>query len=195
MIALELVNNFVDYCTQFISEGGLIFGFILILLESFIPVLPLGIFVALNVNAFGSIIGITLSWIATCLGCFLSYLIFSYISERILNKILPKKTLNKVEKAIKKFQKISFSNLVLVIALPFTPAFLINIISGITRISKRKFLFSILIGKVFMIIFWGYVSKSLIESITDINTIIMVSLMLVVAYLISKIVSKKVNLD
>ena len=46
-----------------------------------------------------------------------------------------------------------------------------------------------------MIIFWGYVSKSLIESITDINTIIMVSLMLVVAYLISKIVSKKVNLD
>lgn len=195
MIALELVNTFVDYCTQFISEGGLIFGFILILLESFIPVLPLGIFVALNVNAFGSIIGITLSWIATCLGCFLSYLIFSYISERILNKILPKKTLNKVEKAIKKFQKISFSNLVLVIALPFTPAFLINIISGITRISKRKFLFSILIGKVFMIIFWGYVSKSLIESITDINTIIMVSLMLVVAYLISKIVSKKVNLD
>lgn len=192
---MELVNNFVDYCTQFISEGGLIFGFILILLESFIPVLPLGIFVALNVNAFGSIIGITLSWIATCLGCFLSYLIFSYISERILNKILPKKTLNKVEKAIKKFQKISFSNLVLVIALPFTPAFLINIISGITRISKRKFLFSILIGKVFMIIFWGYVSKSLIESITDINTIIMVSLMLVVAYLISKIVSKKVNLD
>ena len=192
---MELVNTFVDYCTQFISEGGLIFGFILILLESFIPVLPLGIFVALNVNAFGSIIGITLSWIATCLGCFLSYLIFSYISERILNKILPKKTLNKVEKAIKKFQKISFSNLVLVIALPFTPAFLINIISGITRISKRKFLFSILIGKVFMIIFWGYVSKSLIESITDINTIIMVSLMLVVAYLISKIVSKKVNLD
>ena len=91
MIALELVNTFVDYCTQFISEGGLIFGFILILLESFIPVLPLGIFVALNVNAFGSIIGITLSWIATCLGCFLSYLILSYISERILNKILPKK--------------------------------------------------------------------------------------------------------
>ena len=192
---MKLVYTFVDFCTQFISEGGLVFGFILILLESFIPVLPLGVFVALNVNAFGSIIGISLSWVATCVGCFLSYLIFSYLSDKILHKVLPKKTQNKIEKAIKKFQKISFSNLVLVIALPFTPAFLINIICGIVKISKRKFLFSILIGKVFMIIFWGYVSKSLIESMTDINTIIIISLMLVIAYLISKIVSKKVDLD
>ena len=46
-----------------------------------------------------------------------------------------------------------------------------------------------------MIIFWGYVSKSFIESMTDINTIIIISCMLVVAYVISKIVSKKVNLD
>ena len=57
------------------------------------------------------------------------------------------------------------------------------------------FLFAIFIGKVFMITFWGYVSKSLIESITDINTIIIVSLMLVMAYIVSKIVSKRVDLD
>ena len=94
-----------------------------------------------------------------------------------------------------KFQKISFSSLVLVISLPFTPAFLVNIICGIARVSKRKFLFSIFIGKVFMILFWGYVSKSLIESMTDINTIIIVSLMLIVAYVISKFVSKKVDLE
>ena len=46
-----------------------------------------------------------------------------------------------------------------------------------------------------MITFWGYVSKSLIESITDINTIIIVSLMLVVAYMVSKVVGKKVDLE
>ena len=46
-----------------------------------------------------------------------------------------------------------------------------------------------------MILFWGYVSKSLIESMTDINTIIIVSLMLIVAYVISKFVSKKVDLE
>jgi uncharacterized membrane protein YdjX (TVP38/TMEM64 family) len=61
--------------------------------------------------------------------------------------------------------------------------------------SRRKFLAAIIIGKIFMLIFWGYVSKSFIESMTDINTIIIISLMLIVAYVISKIVSKKVDLD
>ena len=192
---LETVNSFVDFCTQFISDGGFLFGFTLVFLESFLPVLPLGVFVALNVNAFGGFFGIILSWTATCLGCFLSYLLFSFLSEKFLQKLLSPKTLEKVDKAIHKFQEISFSNLVLVVALPFTPAFLINIICGIARVSRRKFLFSIFIGKVFMIAFWGYVSKSLIESITDINTIIIVSLMLVAAYLVSKIVGRKVNLD
>ena len=117
------------------------------------------------------------------------------MSEKLLQKVLSPKTLKKVDKAIYKFQGISFSNLVLVVALPFTPAFLINIICGIARVSRRKFLFAIFIGKVFMITFWGYVSKSLIESITDINTIIIVSLMLVVAYMVSKVVGKKVDLE
>ena len=194
-MTLQVVKSFVDFCTQFISDGGFLFGFTLVFLESFLPVLPLGVFVALNVNAFGGFFGIILSWTATCLGCFLSYLLFSFLSEKFLQKLLSPKTLEKVDKAIHKFQEISFSNLVLVVALPFTPAFLINIICGIARVRRRKFLFSIFIGKVFMIVFWGYVSKSLIESITDINTIIIVSLMLVAAYLVSKIVGRKVNLD
>jgi len=192
---LEFVNTFVDFCTKFISDGGLLFGFILVLLESFIPVLPLGVFVALNVNAFGGVLGLSLSWIATCLGCFISYMIFSFLSEKFLDKILPKKTLKQVSKALDKFNDISFSNLVLVISLPFTPAFLVNIICGIARVKKRKFLFAIFIGKIFMITFWGYIGKSLLESVTDINTIIVVSLMLLVAYFVSKVVSKKVDLE
>lgn len=192
---MQFVNTFVDFCTKFISDGGLLFGFILVLLESFIPVLPLGVFVALNVNAFGGVLGLSLSFLATCLGCFISYMIFSFLSEKFLDKILPKKTLKQVSKALDKFNDISFSNLVLVISLPFTPAFLINIICGIARVKKRKFLFAIFIGKIFMITFWGYIGKSLLESVTDINTVIVVSLMLLVAYFVSKVVSKKVDLE
>lgn len=192
---MEFINTFVDFCTRFISDGGLLFGFILVLLESFIPVLPLGVFVALNVNAFGGVLGLSLSFLATCLGCFISYMIFSFLSEKFLDKFLPKKTLKQVSKALDKFNDISFSNLVLVISLPFTPAFLVNIICGIARVKKRKFLFAIFIGKIFMITFWGYIGKSLLESVTDINTIIVVSLMLLVAYFVSKVVSKKVDLE
>ncbi len=192
---MEYVELFVDFCTRFISDGGLLFGFFLILLESFLPVLPLGVFVALNVNAFGGFLGLFISWLATCLGCFLSYIFFYFLSDKFLHRILSSKTVKKVDKAINKFQHISFSNLVLIIALPFTPAFLINIVCGIARVSRKKFVIAILTGKIFMLVFWGYVGKSLIESMTDINSIIIVSLLLVVAYFVSKIVSKKANLE
>lgn len=192
---MEAIQSFVDFCTNFISQGGLFFGFLLVFLESFLPVLPLGVFVALNVNAFGGIIGLLVSWIATCLGCFVSYIIFSFLSENVLHRLLSKKSIHQIEKATKTFRNISFSNLVLIIALPFTPAFLVNIICGISGVSRRKFLFSIFIGKIFMLIFWGYVGKSFIESMTDINAIIIVALLLVIAYVVSKVVSRKVNLD
>lgn len=192
---MNLVNEFVDFSTNFISSGGIFYGFLLVLLESAIPALPLGVFVALNVNAFGIIIGTFISWIATCLGCFLSYSLFFYLSNKFIYKFFNDRKKKKIDKAMKKIKKISFSNLVLLIALPFTPAFLINIVCGIAATSRKKFVSAILLGKIFMIIFWGYVGKSLIESITDISTIITISIMLLIAYFLSKIVSKKMNIE
>lgn len=192
---VEIINFFVDFATSFISSGGFLFGFLLILLESIIPALPLGVFVTLNVNAFGMVFGVLISWLATCVGCFLSYLLFCYLSNNFIYKFMSKKMKNRVSRGMKKFKKIPFSNLVVIIALPFTPAFLINILAGMAGISKKKFVLSLMIGKVFMLLFWAYVGKSLIESVTDISTIFIISLMLVIAYLLSKIVSKKTNIE
>ena len=83
---MELINAFVDFSTKFISSGGVLYGFLLVLLESAIPALPLGVFVALNVNAFGMFMGIFISWVATCLGCFLSYSLFYYLSNKYIYK-------------------------------------------------------------------------------------------------------------
>ena len=103
--------------------------------------------------------------------------------------------MKKVDKAIDKFKNISLSNLTVIITLPFTPAFLINILSGVSGMSRKKFLVAILIGKVFMISFWGYIGKSLVESMTDITTIIIMSIMIIIAYVLSKAVGKKANID
>ncbi|MBQ2639922.1 MAG: TVP38/TMEM64 family protein [Bacilli bacterium] len=192
---MNIINSFIEFSTSFISSGGIIFGFLLILVESFIPILPLGIFVALNTNAFGPVLGITISWLATCLGCFLSYLLFYSLSNKFLYSLFTDKFRKRIKRAVKRIKKISLPGLVLIIALPFTPAFLINIICGIATISRKKFIAAILIGKIFMIIFWGYVGKSIIESITDIKTMLIIGLMLLVSYVISKIVSKKMDIE
>ena len=101
----------------------------------------------------------------------------------------------KVGKSLKAVKKISFSNLVLIIALPFSPAFLINIACGLSKTDFKKFITAILIGKLSIIYFWGFVSKSLLESITDIKTLIIIGILLIVSYALSKIVNKKLKFE
>ena len=83
------------------------------------------------------------------------------------------------------------SHLVILIALPFTPAFLINIAAGLSKIKAEKFFLSIIIGKLVMVYFWGYIGTSIIESLTDITILIRVVILLTVTYLISRMVEKK----
>lgn len=191
---MDIVNYVIDYCTQLLSNGGIFIGFFMVFIECFIPALPLSIFVALNVNAFGLFLGTFISWIATSIGSFLCYLLFSFLGEKVSEKFLHKRIIKKVHNGIEQFQKITLSQLVLLITLPFTPAFLINILSGLAGVSREKFFMSIFIGKIFAVIFWGYIGKSLIESLTDFNSIIYIVFALIVSYIISKIVSKKMNI-
>ena len=192
---MNLVAEFIDYSTNLIAQGGLLVGFLLIVFESFIPVLPLAVFVALNINAFGFFSGVFLSWLATCLGCYISYLLFFYLSDKITDKLLSDKMRKKVKRGLKRFNVISLQGIVLLVTLPFTPAFLINILAGISKVKQEKFLLAILIGKVFMIIFWGYIGKSFIESMGDIKAIIYIVCALTIAYIVSKIVGKKMNIE
>ena len=192
---LDLINAIVEYSTEVISNGGILFGMLLIMIESFIPVLPLSIFIALNTHTFGLLPGIVMSWVSTCIGCYISYLIFYYVSNNIIYKYLSKKTRNKIDKAVDKFQNISLANLTVIITLPFTPAFLINILAGVSGMSKKKYIVAVVIGKIFMVSFWGYIGKSFVESMTDISAIIVMSIMIIIAYALSKLIGKNANIE
>lgn len=192
---MDLINTIVEYSTEVISNGGILFGMILIMIESFIPVLPLSVFIALNTHTFGLLPGILMSWVSTCIGCYISYLIFYYVSNNIIYKYLSKKTRNKIDKAVDKFQNISLANLTVIITLPFTPAFLINILAGVSGMSKKKYIVALLIGKIFMVSFWGYIGKSFVESMTDISAIIVMSIMIIIAYALSKLIGKNANIE
>lgn len=189
---MPTVTNLIEQITTQLQNFGPIAGVLLILLESIIPALPLAVFIALNINAFGLVFGIILSWLSTCLGCYISFLIFSKVSDTFLEKYLKKKNIKKV---INKMKTIDFANLTVILALPFTPAFAVNIAAGIVGMSKKKYLLALLIGKIFMVIFWGCVGKTLIESVTDITTIFIMAVLILIAYIISKIVSKKMNIE
>ena len=96
---------------------------------------------------------------------------------------------------MEKFDHIKFPTLVLITALPFTPAFLINIAAGLSKMSYKKFTANILIAKLSIVYFWGYIGTSFIESITDITVLIRLAFIMLGAYVLSKIVMKKNKID
>lgn len=181
--------------TPMIEEYVLSFGVyapflacVFILVESILPFLPLFIFITINFIAFGSLIGFLLSWIFTCLGCFLSYYIFHKGLGRFNFKNAKKFAL--FDKSMGYIKNLSLPSLTVIIAIPFTPAFMMNIAAGISHMDFKKFAKAILIGKLFMVYFWGFVGIGLVESFKNPLVLIKVTVMVLLAYIASKIVNK-----
>ena len=80
--------------------------------------------------------------------------------------------------------------LFLIMALPFTPAFAVNIGAGLSDIEPKKFFAALIVGKLPLVYFWGFIGKSLLESLTDPYTLAQIVVMLILAYLVSKLVNK-----
>jgi uncharacterized membrane protein YdjX (TVP38/TMEM64 family) len=189
----DMVNNMIHY----IQVLGPWLGFLIIILESILPFLPLFVFIAFNVEAFGFVFGFILSWVATIVGCLISYFFFKHLVGNRLNKYIDKnkKKKERLRKIVLAIKKVKFSTLVVLMALPFSPAFLFNIACGVTNVNFKKFLMALLISKISIIYFWGFIGTSLLESIMDITILIRVVVMLLVAFVVSKFVMKKYNIE
>lgn len=183
----HFITNAVEYVTNLMSGLGFFSGFILIILESMIPILPLAVFIAINVITFGPVFGFLISWVATVIGCMLSFFVCRKLNQKFEAKYRNNKQINKFKKYI---GRMSYSNLVILLAVPFTPAFAINIGAGLSDIDPKRYFSALMIGKLPMVYFWGFIGKSLLESITDPYTLAQIAVMLILAYLASKVANK-----
>ncbi len=190
---MEFVDLFVQNCISIMSQFGIFAGVILILLESILPVLPLSVFITLNLMTYGDILGFLISWITTIIGCTCSFFLFRSIFRDRLYRFITRRNHEELEKWMKAISQIKFTNLVIILAIPFTPAFFINIAAGLSKMRYRKFFFALLIGKLVMVYFWGYVGTSLLESITDVSVLLRIAVLLLIAYLLSRFMEKKLH--
>ena len=192
MEVLEALNELINNLLNLLGSWGALLGCVFILFESIIPMLPLSLFITLNFMTFGNIIGFIISWIFTVLGRMMSYYLFkSAVSEKRLSKFKENNTLKTVINVI---ENMNFTSLVTLIAIPFTPAFAVNIAAGICRVPKRKFLLALMLGKISLVYFWGFVGVGLIESLKNPSKLIGVVILIVIVYIISYILSKKLKI-
>lgn len=189
----EAIDTFIDTTLQSLGAWGPIVGCFFITIESMLPILPLFVFITLNFLAFGSVLGFIISWLFTCIGCSLSFFLFRNKVHTFLYKRLKSKGVIS-KRAMDKISNLKFEQLTTIIAIPFTPAFLVNIACGLSDMSYKKYLGALMLGKTFLVYFWGFVGVGLVESITNPTYLIKVVVMLVIAYVFSKIINKKLNI-
>ena len=125
----------------------------------------------------------------------MSYKIFNSKLRYKLDNYIKKDDKQKLNKLVKRINKINFNSLCLIIAIPFTPAFLVNIAAGLTNMNFKKYLYALLIGKIFLIIFWGFIGTSLINSFKNPINLLYIIIMLIICYIISKLVSKREGIE
>ena len=192
----ELFNSFYIFVMNTIDALGVygpLLGCVFIILESILPPLPLFVFITLNFVAYGKLVGFIISWICTCIGCLLSYfLVKKFLRNWVLKKI---KNVDLLTKWMSYIENLSLSKVTVILAIPFTPAFMVNIAAGICNMDFKKFSVAILISKIFLVYFWGVVGTGLLESLHNPRSIITVIVMMVVAYLVSLIIKKVFKID
>ena len=185
---IDLITNFVEGNNMFLS---VFFGVFAIVLESIIPALPLALFIAINIIAFGNFWGFIISWLSTVAGCTLSFFICRKFRGFVERKF---KNQEKVLGFINRVDEIKFNNLMLIIAMPFTPAFSINIAAGLSKMKYKKYLLALLISKTFIVYFWGYIGSTFLQNITDVDMLIQLGVIVAILFLISKMIMKKFDI-
>ena len=201
---MSWLSDLEQLLTEFLNNMGVwapFFCCALIFLEGILAFLPLFVFVAFNILAlsnifgtfFGTILGVVLSWIFSVLGSFtMFFLVRKILSGRFRNKI---KNSPKVIKFMNVLDKLTYSQLVLITSIPFSPSFFINLGAGLSTVNYKKYFCALLIGKFAEMIFLGYVGVSLLECLTEPLALIKVAVIMLIGYMISIVVNKKFNLD
>lgn len=180
---LELIKKYRSF--------GPIPGVVLPMLEAFLPFLPLVVFVVANASAFGLWLGFLVSWIGTVTGSLLVFLIFRNYGQKKLLRFLYKN--KQVQKLMEWVDRHGFGPLFLLLCFPFTPSAIVNIVAGLSKISRGQYALALMGGKlvmIFTISFIGYDVVSLIHK--PVRTAIMAGVIFIL-WLVGKRIEARLN--
>src|SRR5699024_5719621 len=115
-----------------------------------IPILPLFVIVVLNINSFGFILGFLISYSATVTGSYLLFTVIRKLFRRRAQQYIRKR--RQLRKWLDVLNRNSFVFLFIMLALPFTPTSLMNVLAAIADIKRVAYLYILLGAKLFMIL-------------------------------------------
>ncbi|WP_339251303.1 TVP38/TMEM64 family protein [Sporosarcina sp. FSL W8-0480] len=184
------VDKISELAAQYKALGPLI-GLLLPFIESFLPFLPLFVFVIANTVAYGIWYGFILSWAGTVVG---SYVVFLIIRKYGRNRFLRFLTKHeRVQRLIGWVERNGFGPLFILLCFPFTPSALVNLVAGLSNMKKKSYLAVLLAGKFVMIFTIGFIGYDLKALLTQpIRTAIVVGI-IVLLWAVGKYFEKRLD--
>ena len=165
-----------------VEQLGLIVGFLLVFMESFLPFLPLFIIVVVNINSYGFILGSLSSYSGTVLGSYLVFLLIRYFFRRPAQKYIRKH--KRLGQMLSFIDRRGFVFLFVLLALPFTPT---------SVIKKVVYLYILLAAKAIMILTMSLVGYDVTSFFTSPLRLTLSIAGLVLIYFFSKWYQKYIN--
>lgn len=188
------VEKVIELSEQYRALGPLI-GLFFPFIESFLPFLPLFVFVFANASAYGLWLGFLLSWIGALLGSYAVFLLIRKYGQARIFRAFTKRV--RVQQLMHWVERNGFGPLFLFICFPFTPSALVNLVAGLSDIKKKHYFFTLLAGKfvmIFTVSFIGYDLKALLtQPIRTAIVLLIVFLLWLVGKRIEVHLTKKVE--
>jgi uncharacterized membrane protein YdjX (TVP38/TMEM64 family) len=170
---------------------GPIPGVVLPMLEAFLPFLPLVLFVMANASAFGLWLGFLYSWLGSCLGALLLFLLIRKYGQKRVFSFLSKHP--KVRKLMDWVDRHGFGPLFLLLCFPFTPSVVVNIVAALSKISMYQYMLAVAIGKMVMIFTMSFVGYDLHSLITQPYRTAVVFLVIFILWYVGKRIEVRLN--
>ncbi|TYR79569.1 TVP38/TMEM64 family protein [Priestia megaterium] len=172
---------------------GIIPGLLLPILEAFIPILPLFAFVMANAAAFGLWLGFFISWVGSCVGAILVFLVFRrYGQARFLNFVSRHEQIRKIMIWVERH---GFGPLFIMLCFPFTPSAAINVVSGLSRVSMAQFVLAVLSGKMVMVFMMSFIGADFVSFVQQPIKAVIVLVIILILWIVGKQIERRLNVQ
>lgn len=151
-MTLEQIEQFL----KSLSSLGPLPGILVPFFEAFLPFLPLIVIIAANVNIYGFGFGMLFSWIGIVGGAICIFLVCRKYGGKFGDRL--QRRFPSMKKLFGWVENRGFTPLFLLSCFPFTPAALITIVAGLSKLPFHTFLVSFALGKAMMILFIALIS-------------------------------------
>ena len=84
---MNYIEDVIKYLSDNLLTLGPFVGMFICIVESFVPILPLALFIGLNIKTFGIITGFLISYIGCIIGSILTY----FLSKKLTNEFIESK--------------------------------------------------------------------------------------------------------